>query len=244
MRLLFDAGVDDAVAFEMELKDMTNNNQETRLDRLERYLEGFTREFGQGMLELKNSQKKTDEQILELKESQKKTDEQLNRTDEQLNRTDEQLNKTILKLEKVGKQLADQGLVQGEVAEELFYRNVRGLFRPLDLRFDRVRRNVKVKGRGEYDIVADDKGRVLVIEVKNKLDRRMVDEFMEKKIARFKTLLPEYRDSRILAGIGALVVKDDVGRYAEKAGLFVLTQTSDGGAALFNRKDFKPKEFS
>jgi UDP-GlcNAc3NAcA epimerase len=42
----------------------------------------------------------------------------------------------------------------------------------------------------------------------------------------------------------AQVVKDDVGRNAEKAGLFVLTQTSDGGAALLNRKGFRPKEFS
>jgi hypothetical protein len=195
---------------------------ETRIDRIERYLEEFTKEFGKGIQALKSSQQKTDEQ---------------------LNRTEAMLNKTIIKLEKIGKQLADQGLVQGEVAEELFYRNVKGLFRQLDLRFERIRRNVKVKGLGEYDIVADDKGRVLVIEVKNKLDRRMVDEFMQKKLARFKTLLPEYRDSRMLAGIGALVVKDDVGRYAEKAGLFVLTQTSDGGAALLNRKDFRPKEF-
>jgi hypothetical protein len=209
---------------------------ETRIDRIERYLEEFTKEFGKGIQALKSSQQKTDEQIQALKSSQQKTDEQLNRTEAMLN-------KTIIKLEKIGKQLADQGLVQGEVAEELFYRNVKGLFRQLDLRFERIRRNVKVKGRGEYDIVADDKGRVLVIEVKNKLDRRMVDEFMQKKLARFKTLLPEYRDSMMLAGIGALVVKDDVGRYAEKAGLFVLTQTSDGGAALLNRKDFRPKEF-
>ena len=113
-------------------------------------------------------------------------------------------------------------MVQGEGAEELFYRNVKGLFSPLSLSFDRIRRNVKVKGRGEYDIVADDK----------------------KKLPRFKTLLPEYQDSKILAGVGALVVKDDVGRYAEKAGLFVLTQTSDGGAAIFNRKGFRPKEFA
>jgi hypothetical protein len=221
----------------IETKDMPNNTQETRMDLLEKYLQEFTREFSKGMLELKESQKKTDAQILELKESQKKTDEQLNRTDAQLK-------KTIKKLDDIGVQLGDLGLVQGEVAEDLFYRNVKGLFTPLDLRFERIRRNVKVKGSGEYDIVADDKGRVLVIEVKNKLDRRMVDEFMQKKLPRFKTLLPEYRDSRVIAGIGALVVKDDVGRYAEKAGLFVLTQTSDGGAALLNRKGFRPKEFA
>jgi hypothetical protein len=66
---------------------------------------------------------------------------------------------------------------------------------------------------------------------------------MQKKLPRFKILLPEYQDRKMLAGIGALVVKDDVGRYAEKAGLFVLTQSSDGGASLWNRKDFRPKEF-
>jgi len=57
-------------------------------------------------------------------------------------------------------------------------------------------------------------------------------------------LLPRYRDRKVLAGIGALVVKDDVGRYAEKAGLYVLTQTDDGGAALMNKKGFRPKEFA
>jgi hypothetical protein len=221
----------------MEIKDMTDNTQETRMDRVERYLQEFTMVFTKGMLELKESQEmtdaqqnRTDAQILELKDAQKKTDEQLK--------------KTIKKLDDIGENLGKMGIVQGEVVEELFYRNVKGLFSPMDMRFVRIRRNVKVQGLGEYDIVADDKGRVLVIEVKNKLSRRLVDEFMQKKLPRFRTLLPEYRDSKILAGIGALVVKDDVGRYAEKAGLFVLTQTSDGGAALLNRKDFRPKEFS
>jgi septation ring formation regulator EzrA len=60
--------------------------------------------------------------ISELKESQKKTDEQMRKTDEQMRRTD-------AKLDRIGKQLADLGLVQGEVAEELFYRNLRSLFR-------------------------------------------------------------------------------------------------------------------
>ena len=44
--------------------------------------------------------------------------------------------------------------------------------------------------------------------------------------------------------MGALVVKDDVGRYAEKAGLYVLTQTDEGGATLLNRKGFEPRTFN
>jgi septal ring factor EnvC (AmiA/AmiB activator) len=58
---------------------------ETRLDRIEKALETLL--VG----------------ITELKESQKRTDEQMRRTD--------------AKLDRVGKQLADQGLVQGEVTK-------------------------------------------------------------------------------------------------------------------------------
>ena len=206
---------------------------ETRLDRIEKAVEAMLL----GISELKESQKKTDSQILELKESQKKTDEQMRRTDEQMRRTD-------AKLDRIGKQLADLGLVQGEVAEELFYRNLRSLFSKRKVTFEKVRRNVKKKGKGEYDIVAVDEGRVLVVEVKNKLEKRMVNEFIEERLPRFKELFPEYARYRVQGGIGALVVKEDVGRYAEKAGLYVMTQTDEGGAALLNRDDFKPKEFS
>jgi septal ring factor EnvC (AmiA/AmiB activator) len=206
---------------------------ETRLDRIEKAIEALL--FG--ISELKESQQKTDEQIsridaqiLELKESQKKTDEQMRRTD--------------AKLDRIGKQLADQGLVQGEVAEELFYRNLRSLFRKRNVKFEKVRRNLRRKGEGEYDIVAVNEGKVLVVEVKNKLEKRMVDEFVEERLPRFKELFPEYSRFRVEGGIGALVVKEDVGRYAEKAGLYVLTQTDEGGAALLNRDDFEPKEFS
>ena len=104
-------------------------DKESRLDRIERGLDLLL----QGTSELKESQERysqerreaqdrIDEEILELKESQKKTDEQQKKTDEQLR-------KTIKKLDDIGRQLGDLGLVQGEVAEDLFYRNVRYLFK-------------------------------------------------------------------------------------------------------------------
>jgi hypothetical protein len=83
-----------------------------------------------------------------------------------------------------------------------------------------------------------------VVEVKNKLDKRMVDRFVDKKLPKFKELFPEYRRYQVVGAMGALVVKDDVGRYAEKAGLYVLIQTDEGGAALLNREGFKPRTFT
>ena len=211
-----------------------NQNKETRLDRIERGLELLL----QGTSELRASQRKTDAQI-------QKTDAQILELKESQNRTDAQLQKTITKLDEIGRQLGDLGLVQGEVAEDLFYRNVRYLFKEeRDMIFSNVKRNLKKKGAGEYDIVAVNGDAVLVIEVKNKLQKRMVDKFVEDKLPKFKEIFPEYRERRIFGGMGALVVKEDVSRYAEKAGLYVLTQTSEGGAALINRKNFRAKEFS
>jgi hypothetical protein len=137
------------------------------------------------------------------------------------------------------------GLVQGEVAEDLFYRNLRYLFKQKqDIIFADVKRNLKKRGSGEYDIVAVNGDAVVVIEVKNKLQKRMVDSFVGKKLPKFKEVFPEYRDRKLFGGMGALVVRDDVGRYAEKAGLYVLTQTSEGGADFINRKNFKAREFN
>ncbi len=218
------------------------NEQQTneRWEKIDAYLEAFAK----GMESLRASQDRTDAQLLKLKASQDRTDAQLLKLKESQDRTDAQLKKTVRKLDAIGQQLGEMGLVQGDVAEDLFYRNVRGMFRRLDVPVERVRRNVKVKGLGEYDIVVDAHERVVVIEVKNKLKKKMVDDFLKEKLPNFKTLLPKYRDRKIYAGMGSLVVKDDVGRYAEKAGLFVLTQTDDGGAALLNRKGFKPREFN
>jgi Holliday junction resolvase-like predicted endonuclease len=225
-------------------KTMTDAKGQDRLDRLEKLAEDMFAGIAQlresqaaYAQERREAQRKIDEELLSLKESQAKTDEQLNRTDEQMRRTD-------AKLDRIGQQLGDLGLVQGEVAEDLFFRNLRGVFRKTKMDLKKVKRNLKRKGVGEFDLVAEDGDKVLVVEVKNKLDKRMVDRFVDKKLPKFKDLFPEYEKHQVVGAMGALVVKDDVGRYAEKAGLYVLTQTDEGGAALLNREGFKPRTFN
>ncbi len=200
--------------------------------------------------QIRAAQLKTDEQISELRASQEETNKQIRETDEQITKlkasqkkTDAQVRKTSKKIDEVGRQLGDMGITQGQIAEDLFCRNVRSLFHGRHPGFRRVRLNLKKKGIAEYDIVAAGSGEVLVIEVKNKLSSRMVDTFVDKKLPMFREVFPEYRDCRLLGGVGGLVVKDDVGRHAQKAGLYVLTQNSEGGASLFNSDDFKPRVF-
>jgi hypothetical protein len=71
-----------------------------------------------------------------------------------------------------------------------------------------------------------------------------VDDFLIRKIPKFRQVFPQYKNCNIIGGVGALVMQDDVGRYAEKKGLFVMTQNGEGGAMLTNRENFKAKEFA
>ena len=79
--------------------------------------------------------------------------------------------------------------------------------------------------------------------VKNKLERYMIDRFADEKLPKFRQIFPEYRDFRVIGGMGALVVDDGIGRYAEKKGLYIMTQNGEGGAMLVNRQNFRAKEF-
>mgnify|MGYP000053032873 CR=1 FL=1 len=116
--------------------------------------------------------------MAELRESQKK-------------KTDEQIEKTSKKVEEVSKKLGELGITDGRVAEDLFYRNVKHLFGKREIGFTTVLRNLKKKGIAEYDIVAINKNKILVVEVKNKLDRRVVDKFITKRIPKFREIFPE-----------------------------------------------------
>lgn len=200
-----------------------------RLDRMENILDLLIKGIG----ELRKG-------IGDLRNAQKETDDLLKKTIEQMNKTDERLEK---KLGKIGENLGNIGIVQGEIAEDLFYRNVRHVFSGRGKQFSSVVRNMKKKGGPEFDIVAENNGEVLVISVKNKLSNFLVKEFVDEKLPGFKNAFPKYKDCKIIGGIGALVVKDAVGRYAQKAGLYVLTQTSEGGATILNTKRFRPKNF-
>jgi hypothetical protein len=135
-------------------------------------------------------------------------------------------------------------MIDGKIAEDLFYRNVRHVFADKKFAFSDVQRNVRKKGiPGEYDIVAVGKDRVLVVEVKKKMEQHMIDEFLNKRIPKFRQIFPEYRDFPLIGGVGALVMQDAISRYAEKKGLYVMTQNGEGGAMLVNRQDFRAKEF-
>ena len=124
------------------------------------------------------------------------------------------------------------GYVQGEIAEDLFYRNLPGLLEGYGINEDGVYCNAYRRGIRQYDLVAVNSSAVFVFEVKNKLRLDDINRFHDVQLPDFKKTFPEYEHHKVYGGIGALVVRDDLQRRAEKLGLFVLTQAENEGAHL------------
>lgn len=75
--------------------------------------------------------------------------------------------------------------------------------------------------RGEFDIVAADKDRVYVVEVKSTPDRWGINKFIA-RIPVFRQLFPEYDDKELVPIFGSLSFPDDLIDYASKKGIYVL----------------------
>ena len=221
------------------------------------------KEIQMGHKEIQEQQKHTDQKLAELIEQQKKTDAQLAKTDAQLAKTDAQLAKTdarlaktdgaVNKLEKavdklqktvrqVSKNLGEMGNIQGDVAEDLFRRNLVHLLKKWGIKIDQVDTHLKTP-RCEYDVVGRNGSEVVVLEVKNKLTSQHIQHFLLKQLPLFKQEFPMFARYKVYGAVGSLIVNKQLEQQAAKAGLFILTQTKKGGANVANPVDFKAKVF-
>jgi len=205
----------------------------------------------------------TDNELKELVASlavaQQKTDAQLAKTDAQLAKTDaqlaefqkksearfERLEKGFEKLQKnidhVTTQLGGIGNIQGDVAEDLFRRNIAMLLTERGISIDRVKTKFKTDN-AEYDIVAINGNEVVVLEVKNRLTSHHIRHFINKQLPKFKHEHPTFTNHKLYGAVGSLVFPEQLERQAAGEGLFVFTQTKDG-ASIVNPENFQAKEF-
>ncbi|MDM8565457.1 hypothetical protein QUF74_07365 [Candidatus Halobeggiatoa sp. HSG11] len=197
--------------------------------------------------------KMTDEELKELVGSlaiaQQKTDIQLKEVAEQhelLEKTVaelvEQQKLTDKKMAEMVTQLGGIGNIQGDVAEDLFRRNISDLLAQYGIHINQVITNLKTI-KSEYDIVAINENKVIVLEVKNKLTSHHIKHFLKKQLPKFKQEHIAFVKHKIYGAIGSLVISEHLEKQAEKAGLFVLTQNKNGGASIVNKPTFKAKTF-
>ena len=79
----------------------------------------------------------------------------------------------------------------------------------------------------------------ILVEVKSKLTQRDVDEHLQ-RLAKFKRLMPPFRDVKALGAVAAMVVPNEVASYACRQGLFVLVQSGEN-VIILNDAEFTPR---
>jgi hypothetical protein len=67
---------------------------------------------------------------------------------------------------------------------------------------------------------------VVAVECKSNLKQQDIDEHLV-RLAKLKRLLPRYAGARVMGAVAAMVIPDNVARYAYSQGLFVIGQSGE-----------------
>ena len=188
-------------------------------------VERLKKEFYQGMTKLRESQ-------AELRESQKKTDEEID--------------KLLGSQKETAKRVGDLTDGWGKFVEGTVAPCIPKLFKKVGINVDFTAQNVertKDGGEMEVDILCEGKSKekdmVIAVEVKTTLDESKVDEWIE-RLKDFFKFFDKYRDYSLIGVIGGMKLSKGVVRYAERKGLYVLTP-SGNAVKLANKPEFKPR---
>ena len=109
------------------------------------------------------------------------------------------------RMDDINQRMGGVNNVQGEIAEDLFRRNIKEALKEFDMDMDEVYHNLK----------AND-----------------IRKFYEIQLPRFKTAFPQFTNYKVYGSLGALVMSDEQETEIAAMGLFVLTQGQDGIARV------------
>jgi hypothetical protein len=178
--------------------------------------------------QLAQSQQELSQSQQELSQAQKETDKQIKETDKQINR--------------VSKQIGELGNRLGEFVEWQVRPAVVRLFQERGIDVHEFHPGISVKRDNEgleIDLLVVNDTDAILVEVKSKLTQRDVDEHLQ-RLAKFKRLMPRFRDVKALGAVAAMIVPDEVASYACRQGLFVLVQSGEN-VIILNDAEFTPR---
>ncbi|QFY90125.1 DUF3782 domain-containing protein [Magnetovirga frankeli] len=178
--------------------------------------------------------------IQELALAQKETERLMKESQQETALQQKETNRQIKAL---AKQLGEHGNRLGEFVQEMVRPAVVKLFQGRNLPVHQVLSNLVAYGddrqsRMEIDLLVVDTGTVIAVECKSRLSCEDVDEHLL-RLQGFKACFPQYQPYTLLGGVAAMVLAEDVSRYAYRKGLFVLAQ-SGNAMEIRNEAQFIP----
>ncbi len=129
----------------------------------------------------------------------------------------------------------------GQFVEAMIMPSLVSLFRSRGIEVHEVHPNVtatRPQGSIEIDLLVVNDGDAIAVECKSRLTVEDVNEHLL-RMDKIKTLLPTYREKRLLGAVATMVLNDHVGRYAYGKGLYVLAQSGET-VTIKNDMNFQP----
>lgn len=129
----------------------------------------------------------------------------------------------------------------GQFVENLVAPAVVRLFQERGIEVQEISRRMQSNRPGaemEIDIFAVDGDVAVAIEVKSRLSRQDVDDFLA-RLGRFRQAFPHYLGYQIHGAMAGIEIDQGVDRYAYQQGLFVIKQMGDT-VAIANDTTFQP----
>ena len=129
----------------------------------------------------------------------------------------------------------------GQFVENLVEPSVVRLFQERGIEVQETARPIKSYRPGaamEIDIFAVNGDVAVAIEVKSRLSRQDVEDFLA-RLGRFRQAFPHYAEYQLYGAVAGIEIDAGVDRYAYQQGLFVIRQTGDT-VAIANDVTFQP----
>ncbi|MBF0293787.1 MAG: DUF3782 domain-containing protein [Magnetococcales bacterium] len=196
------------------------------------------RETTRQIQEVSRQMQETDRKMQETDRRMQETDRKMQETDRQMQETDRRMRETDRKLDRLGGRL-------GEFVEGLVAPACKTLFVQWGIPVHQVSRRVEADLPGgrhiEIDLFVVNTDAVALVEVKSKLTIDDVREHLERLVV-FKEFFPRYADCRVFGAVAAMVIEENVSRFAISQGLFVIEQAGDT-LRMANTADFTPRSW-
>jgi multidrug efflux pump subunit AcrA (membrane-fusion protein) len=184
---------------------------------------------------------------VQLAKSKTELEAQLAKTDAQLAKTDAQLDKTGKYIKELAKEVGNITDALGRFAEAQVRPKILELFKEKGIELEETYPRVVVKKDGQFvleiDLVLVNTIYAVIVEVKNTLRQRDIDEHLD-RLEKLQTLPSKMlKGTSMFGAVAGMIVADEVENYAIKKGLYVI-KTKGDNVEISNKPTFKGKQWA
>ncbi len=213
-----------------------------KFEETDRKFQETDRQFKETDRKLAESRQETERKLAE---SRQETDRKIAETHQETERLLQQYAKEAAQRSKeLDKKIGALSNRLGEFVEEMVKPSVLGLFQARGIQVRTVTRDMESRDPKtglamQIDLFLINGDSCILIEVKSRLSHDDVNDHLE-RMEKFKPLFPEYQHKKALGAVAAMVIPDDVAKYAYRKGFFVIAQKGDN-TVILNDDRFNPK---